>query len=877
MADQQQDLKVRLSAEGLQDVVGALKKVQQGMDDTAKHGKEAHESVSLLGESFEQIKDVLPAIGLALAIDHMKELVVQALESADAIGKLSAKTGITTETLSALAVAGELADVTQEQLTVSMAKFAKVMGEVDDGNVAAGKAVRELFGNYQALNGLSMELRFEKVATAIGKMPAGIAKASTAMQFFGKGASQLIPLFNDIAEKGMGALTEKAQALGLLLSKDMTDAAQRANDALKETQLITKGLAMEFASGFAPAVANAFESFNAAVEGKGISGMKKLGEFVGAVAQVIVGAFLVVGKTVGMVMGVIEDRIHNTSQTMVQFAKNMVLSGGNPALALGKTLGASGDKETQDRTSAIFDSYKEDLVKSLDELWHGQSEAEKGHLKDMSENAEQALREQEAALKASLEKRKALLAASLQDFLQNQAYLEQANQNTYDKGLESTQEYYNKRRQIVRDSVAAEILTLQQQKVLAAAQPVNSKAEQIKQSQELAILNEQIASKEGDRAKQLGELNQNEWAATKQLNETKLSYEQKLLEAQGKRHEAAMLGIDDEAKKYDEFLRKLGVPDGSRSQQVEQLRRTQIANEDFSNNQERSQQALNDLTQQQVDLQNQVNSGKLFQSQADESLRQSEAAALPDLQRRADLLKESAITPEQVQQARDFSNAVATIAQNVDKAGQDMKTLKGGLEDAVNSGVTTFLQDIASGTKSVGDAFRDMGLAVVQSIEQIIIKMIAMKVVESMFSSSAGYSGGGQVNASDMGGVQAATGGFISGPGTGTSDSIPARLSDGEFVMRAAVVSQPGMLDMLNSLNRKGSPAMVRHGAPRKFADGGLVSASTTAGSSSGDASMTVGLEEGLVLRHLETAEGQRTLVRVISKNRHAVRSGLGV
>ena len=61
-----------------------------------------------------------------------------------------------------------------------------------------------------------------------------------------------------------------------------------------------------------------------------------------------------------------------------------------------------------------------------------------------------------------------------------------------------------------------------------------------------------------------------------------------------------------------------------------------------------------------------------------------------------------------------------------------------------------------------------------------------------------------------------ATGGYISGPGTGTSDSIPAYLSNGEYVIRAAAVRKLGKrhLDMLNS----GIPI------PR-FADGGLVGA----------------------------------------------------
>ena len=65
-----------------------------------------------------------------------------------------------------------------------------------------------------------------------------------------------------------------------------------------------------------------------------------------------------------------------------------------------------------------------------------------------------------------------------------------------------------------------------------------------------------------------------------------------------------------------------------------------------------------------------------------------------------------------------------------------------------------------------------------------------------------------------------ATGGYIRGPGTGTSDSILARLSNGEYVMRAAAVRKWGVnaLDRLNGLQLP------------KFADGGLVSAATQAG-----------------------------------------------
>ncbi|MEU0716843.1 hypothetical protein ABZ498_06630 [Streptomyces lavendulocolor] len=51
---------------------------------------------------------------------------------------------------------------------------------------------------------------------------------------------------------------------------------------------------------------------------------------------------------------------------------------------------------------------------------------------------------------------------------------------------------------------------------------------------------------------------------------------------------------------------------------------------------------------------------------------------------------------------------------------------------------------------------------------------------------------------------RSATGGLIRGPGTGTSDSIPWLVSDGEFVVRSAVVDQPGVLPALEALNRDG-------------------------------------------------------------------------
>jgi TP901 family phage tail tape measure protein len=69
--------------------------------------------------------------------------------------------------------------------------------------------------------------------------------------------------------------------------------------------------------------------------------------------------------------------------------------------------------------------------------------------------------------------------------------------------------------------------------------------------------------------------------------------------------------------------------------------------------------------------------------------------------------------------------------------------------------------------------------------------------------------------------VKQASGGYISGPGTGTSDSIPAMLSNGEYVVNASAVKAYGP-QLMNSINAK------------KFAVGGMVGSMPSASSAPG-------------------------------------------
>lgn len=84
-----------------------------------------------------------------------------------------------------------------------------------------------------------------------------------------------------------------------------------------------------------------------------------------------------------------------------------------------------------------------------------------------------------------------------------------------------------------------------------------------------------------------------------------------------------------------------------------------------------------------------------------------------------------------------------------------------------------------------------------------------------------------------------ASGGFVSGPGTSTSDSIPAWLSSGEYVVRAAAVKRYGV-GLMHAINGMAAP---RRGFG--FAAGGLVPPSSVAmaGGSSGGRGLTLVLD----------------------------------
>ncbi len=191
-----------------------------------------------------------------------------------------------------------------------------------------------------------------------------------------------------------------------------------------------------------------------------------------------------------------------------------------------------------------------------------------------------------------------------------------------------------------------------------------------------------------------------------------------------------------------------------------------------------------------------------------------EAQALADLREEARRkgetdLESIQLAPEQVAAIKEVSDAYGQQAEALAKAQQafaDANDLARGFADDMVSGLldgASAAETLANALDNVADKLLDMALNSLFDPNG--------GVLGGLFKGLTGLASGGQVSGS--GGIgHAATGGHIRGPGSGTSDSIPMMLSNGEYVVNAKQAKKYApLLEAINS------------GTIGKMAGGGLV------------------------------------------------------
>ncbi len=181
---------------------------------------------------------------------------------------------------------------------------------------------------------------------------------------------------------------------------------------------------------------------------------------------------------------------------------------------------------------------------------------------------------------------------------------------------------------------------------------------------------------------------------------------------------------------------------------------------------------------------------------------------------------------------------------------------------ALWASITTGIRDLWNGAVGFIRNSVDGVVGLIQRVVSSIARAIthARRLI-GLGNSNNGASGGG-------GGGSFASGGFVSGPGSSTSDSIPAWLSNGEFVIRAAAVRKYGV-DMLRMINGLRADRLFESGFPQ-FAMGGPVGIPVPAivggqGASGRPVMITLGEETFAMTAENDVAE---KLIRYASRRR---------
>lgn len=314
----------------------------------------------------------------------------------------------------------------------------------------------------------------------------------------------------------------------------------------------------------------------------------------------------------------------------------------------------------------------------------------------------------------------------------------------------------------------------------------------LKKEKDLFEAQNAIAKKYGtDAQKYQIQLKEIEFNKKQELQEEELAYTEQMLAAENALKEAQLRGASQ--KELDMLNEKLALLKKTHQYTIDNINQT-AANQAAT--------AQTGYNNQQISWQANYNaSGTVGQmTMANDKWKEEATESVNSSPWLDDKLKLEALTAinQKYDEQQQKINTISKIQQTSNQLAKDF------------SGAIT---DWITGAQSFGDAMKSI-------LKQLIAQLIQAAIYATIVAACTGGGGGFAARWSSAFGKAFATGGSVDGPGTGTSDSIPAMLSNGEYVLNAQAVDRLGV-PFLNGLNT---------GRLRGFASGGLVGSGGAAG-----------------------------------------------
>jgi hypothetical protein len=227
----------------------------RAVDETRAAFGSIQRNLGGLLDAARRVNGVLANLGVALSAAGLAAMVKSALDSADALNKLSQRVGITVESLSTLVPAAELSGVSAQTFETGLKKLATTMFEAATGSEESARRLKALGVEFKNQDGTlrATDAVLLDLADRFKAMPDGAQKSALAVQLFGKSGAELIPFLNQ-GREGIAALTGEMEALGVQIGGDTAAQAEVFNDSLAKLRLAATSLANRVIEAFLPAL-----------------------------------------------------------------------------------------------------------------------------------------------------------------------------------------------------------------------------------------------------------------------------------------------------------------------------------------------------------------------------------------------------------------------------------------------------------------------------------------------------------------------------------------------------------------------------------------------------------------------------------------------
>lgn len=213
-----------------------IARLQKDMDDAKR----------VVGNAMGAIKTAVGAALGALSINAFAGWIKGAIDAADATYQLSQKTGIAAKDIAGIQLAFQQAGLGSEAMGTSIARMSRQMAEGNAAFRTLGVETRNADGSLRD----TMAVLYD-TADAFAGIKDGAGKTALAMEIFGKSGAELIPLLNGGAD-GLREMASMAEKLGLVISADTAEAADRFNDTMELVGQGSQGVARTLAAQMLP-------------------------------------------------------------------------------------------------------------------------------------------------------------------------------------------------------------------------------------------------------------------------------------------------------------------------------------------------------------------------------------------------------------------------------------------------------------------------------------------------------------------------------------------------------------------------------------------------------------------------------------------------